>query len=157
MKICPHCALANEERFPACLWCNTPLMDVRSTPSADPTNPEHRRRARNRQRQWATRRQLAFAVGMYVLAVVGLAVWPGWVIVPKVAGLYAITGLAVSLAMLGELVATFLAAFVQGALSLMLLLNFGPLQPFAFFMLLGHVLLPMVLGVWLDLIHDANR
>ena len=58
MKICPECALANEERFPACVVCHASLGDVRSTPSADPAHPEHARRALDEERRRITRRQL---------------------------------------------------------------------------------------------------
>ena len=62
MKICPDCALANEERFPACVACHTSLADVASTPSSDPTHPEHTRRVLDRQRREVARRQVAWAV-----------------------------------------------------------------------------------------------
>ena len=77
MKTCPDCALANEERFPACVVCHASLADVRSTPAADPAHPahpEHARHALNRRRGRAAPRQLAWAVACYVLFICALSV-----------------------------------------------------------------------------------
>ena len=157
MKVCPQCQFSNEERFPACLWCNAPLMDVRSTPSADPHSPEHRQRARSIQQDRSARRQTAFALFCYTAVTVGLAVCPGMVGSLRTLSVYGAAGLAVGLSLAAGWLADLPAAFLQGTLSLVLLLNFGPVQPFAFFMLLGHVLLPMVFVHWLEMIHDAHR
>lgn len=157
MKICPECALTNEERFPTCVMCHTPLADVCSTPSADPDHPEHARLALTRERHRLGQRQLGWAAVCYVLVITGSALWPGCVLDPDVQGMYALCGLIVALAVLQEIVGAFLAGLLQGAFSVTLVLWFGPVQPFAFYMLAGHVLTPMVLCHWIDLIHDANR
>ncbi len=157
MKICPDCTLANEERFPTCIVCHAPLADVRSTPSADPAHPEHARRALARQRRWHTRRQLAWAAFCYVSVITGLSLWPGCVSAHEVQEFYAASGLIVALAVVQDWAGAFLAGLLQGAASVALLLCFGPVQPFAFYMLAGHILTPMVLAHWVEMIHDANR
>lgn len=157
MKICPDCALANEERFPACIVCHASLADVGSTPAADPEHPEHAQRKLTRQRHRIARRQFGWAAVCYVLVITGLAVCPGMVFTPDVQALYALSGLVVVLAVLQNLAGTFVAGSLQGAASLTIFLCFGPQQPFAFFMLAGHVLMPMMFCQWVEMIHDATR
>ncbi len=157
MKICPQCALSNEECFPACLWCNTLLADVRSTPSTDPRAPEHRQRALAGQRQKATRRQLGFAAVSYTLAITFLAVCPGFVFNPLLLLAYFGSSVVVAGTALAEWTGPFSASLLQGFLGLALVLHFGPVQPFVFFMLLGHVTFPPVFCHWIEMIHEANR
>ena len=157
MKTCPACRLANEERFPACLWCNTVLVDVRSELCANPDDPEYRRQKLSRERQELTRRQIASATVGYIFATTFLAVCPGLVFDPLVLLLYAGTSLVVALAMHRGWVGQFTSSFLQGALSLVLVLGYGPIHPLTFGMLLGHVILPMVFWHWTEMIHEANR
>ena len=157
MKTCPTCRLANEERFPACLWCNTVLVDVRSEPSTNPDDPEYHRQQLSRERQEITRRQLGFATVGYVLAITLLAVCPGLVFDPLVLLLYAGASLVVALAIHRGWVGQFTSAFLQGAFGLALVLGYGPIHPLIFGMLLGHVTLPMAFWHWTEMIHDANR
>lgn len=157
MKICPECDLTNEERFPACVFCHASLADVRSTPAADPRHPEHAQRRLAGQRRRLARRQFAWAAACYVLVITGLAVCPGLVFNRDVQTLYALSGLVVALVVVQNLAGPFVAVALQGAASLALFLSFGPLQPFGFFMLVGHVLMPMVFCHWVEMIHDATR
>ena len=157
MKICPECALANEERFPACVVCHASLADIRSTPAADLTHPEHARRALDRRRYGIERRQLGWAAVCYVLVIAGLAIFPGLVFDREVWTLYVLSSFVIVLAVWQDLAGPFLAGLLQGVASLTLFLCFGPQQPFALFMLAGHVLVPMVFCQWVGMIHDANR
>ena len=157
MKICPDCALANEERFPTCIVCNVSLADVPSTPSADPAHPEHARRAREQERRWITRRQLGWAAVCDVAIVTGLAFYPGLMFDPEVLTLYAASAAIVAMAVWQEMAGVFLAGFLQGVASVTLWLCFGTPQPFALYMLAGHVLATMTFCHWVEMIHEANR
>ena len=157
MKVCPECALANEERFPTCIVCNAPLADVRSTPSADPAHPEHTRRALDEQRRRLTRRQLGWASACYVAVIVGTAVFPGLVSDPQVQILYAAAGAVVTTAVWQDLAGMFLAGLLQGAGSVTLLLCFGPVHLMSFAALSFQTLAAMLLYQWIEMIHDANR
>ena len=157
MKICPDCALSNEECFPACVVCHASLADVRSTPSPDPAHPEHARRALDGRRRGVARRQVAWAAVCYGLVICGLAVWPGMVFDPQVQLLYAASALIVALAAAQDMVGPFRAAALQATASGALMICFGSLHPFVFFMFAGHVLAPMLLCHWVEMIHDANR
>ena len=157
MKICPECALTNEERFPACVVCHASLADVRSTPSSDPAHPEHARRALAHQRGRIARRQLAWAVVCYVLFICGLTVWPGGVPDLEVGMLYVAGALFVALAVASDWLGGFPAATLQAAMSVTLILVFGPSGVFSAFVLAGHVVAPMMLHQWVEMIHDAYR
>ena len=158
MKICPQCAFANEERFPACLlWCNELLVNVCSTPAADPDHPEHIRNQRDRRRYASRRRQLAFAVLCYVLLTTLLAVLPGMMIDPGRLGLHFAAGLVVAMAVVRGIAGQFTGMFLHGALSTALVYFYGPVHVFIFFMILGHILLPNVFWHWVDLIDGALR
>ena len=157
MKICPDCALANEERFPVCVVCSASLAEVRSTPSRDPHHPEHARRELQRQRRWAARRQAASAAFFQGLVITGLAVYPGFVWDPPVLALYAASALVVAWTVWREWAGSFRAGFLQGAAGVVLLRCFGPMQPFAMIMLAGQVLVAMVFGQWTEMTRDAHR
>ena len=157
MKICPECALANEERFPTCIVCNASLADVRSTPSADPAHPEHARRALDLQRRQVTRQQLGWASACYLAVIAGTAVFPGLVTDPEVQAMYAAGGAAVALAVWQDLAGMFLAGLLQGAASVALLLCFGPVHLLAVAALSCQVLAAMLFSHWIEMIHDANR
>ena len=157
MKICPECALANEERFPTCIVCHTPLADVRSTPAADPAHPEHTRRALDRQRRALTRRQLGWASACYLAVIVGTTIFPGLVSDPQVLTLYAAGGAVVVLAVWQDLAGTFLAGLLQGGIGVTLLLCFGPVHLMSFAALSFQSLTAMLFHQWVELIHDANR
>ena len=157
MKVCPSCAFANPERFPACLVCNTLLVDVPSTPSADPADPENVQRALAAARRRVTRRQVAWAALLYAGFITGTAVMPGLIFAPGVLALYFGSSVVLILAVLREYVGQLSAPVLQGALSLGLVVHFGPLQPFIFFMLVGHVIVPGFFWHWVEMIHGANR
>lgn len=157
MKICPDCALANEECFPVCVVCNASLADIRSTPAADPAHPEHERRVLDGERRRVARRQVAWAAGGYVLVIGGSAVWPGGVTDPEVGLLYVVSALVVALAAEMDLVGGFAAGALQGAMSVTLVLCFGPGGLTVAFLLAGHALAPMMFCQWIEMIHDAHR
>lgn len=157
MKICPQCSFLNEERFPTCVSCNTSIVDVPSIPSADPNHPEHARRALLEERHKDTRRQLRSAALLYALLIALLAWLPGLISQIPVLLLFFASGLLVATAITRNIVGQFSAPLLQGALSLIILVACGLLQPFIFFMIAGHVILPAFLWHWVDLIHSANR
>lgn len=157
MKICPQCSFANEEQFPTCVYCNTSLADVPFTPSADPTHPEHARRALLAERHKDTRRQLRSASILYAL-IIALTAWlPGLITSVPVLLVFFASGLVVGMAVAWNIAGQFTASVLQGALSVTVLFVFGLLQPFIFFMLAGHVILPAFLWHWTELIQSANR
>lgn len=157
MKICPECAFANEERFPACVWCNAVLVHVRSTPSADPAHPEHAHDLRLRQRHSRLRAQRRFATSCYLAAIIFLTVFPGlifdWKALVSIFAAAGVVAFAVTQGFLGQ----FSAMFLQGIASTALVLLFGKISFLISFTLAGHVLLPAVFCVWLDLIDDGGR
>ena len=157
MKVCPGCSFVNDERFPTCVFCHTTLVDVPSTPSPNPDDPEHERRALSEKRRMLTRRQIWFAAILYSLVIALTAVVPGMVSNPLILLLYFASGLVVAAAVDRNIVGQFSASFLQGSLSLTLLFYFGPLQPLIFFMLALHVIVPGFFWHWTDLIHNANR
>ena len=156
MKICPECALANEERFPACLWCNTVLTDVKSTPSPDPDHPEHLQRRMARKRQGRRQTQLFLAACCYAIAATLLMVLPGAVFNVQVLLSFFAIASVLGLVISGGHLGTFAAMFLQGAISTAFLLSFHSVGVFAFFMLLGHILLPAIWQPWVDLIEDGH-
>jgi len=157
MKICPSCAFNNEECFPTCVWCNTALHAVPTTPAEDPEHPEHERKAVEEQRRQLTAAQISFAGACYSLAIVVLAVIPGCVFSPEVLLLYAASSVLVFWTVLRHGSGRGIGALLQGVLSTVLLLTFGPQQPLIFFMLAGHIIMPVVIWHWVDLIHDLTR
>jgi hypothetical protein len=157
MKICPNCSFSNEECFPTCVWCNTPLADVPYTPAEDPNHPEHERKALMEQRHAIIRRQTRFAALLYAASIALLAVVPGLVFAPHVLVLYFLSALAVAFAVVRGLAGQFTSALLQGILSVVLVLCFGPGQPLTFFMLTGHIILAVVLLHWVEMIHDTHR
>lgn len=157
MKVCPNCSFSNDERFPTCVLCNTLLVDVPVTPSANPDDPEHERRALAEQRRHYTQKQIRFAAILYSLLITLTAILPGLVSNPLVLLLYFASSLVVVFAVLRDIVGQFSASLLQGLLSALLLIFFGPMQPFIFFMLGIHVIVPAFLWHWTDLIENANR
>jgi hypothetical protein len=157
MKICPNCSFANDERFPTCAFCHTTLVDVPSTPSANPDDPEHERRALAEMRFRTTRGQLRSAGLLYALVIAGSAAFPGMVWTPYVLVLYFVGGIAVAVAVARNMVGQFSASLLQGALSVTLLIYFGPLHPFIFLMLVFQVIIPGIFWHWVELIHGAHR
>lgn len=156
MKICPECAFANEERFPACLWCNTVLTDVKSTPSPDPNHPEHFQRQLLRQRQTRWRTQLVLAALCYAVVATLLMVIPGAVFNVKI-----LLGFFAAATVVGFVISSgsfhsFALMFLQGAISLAFLLSFQRVGVFAFFMLLGHIVLPAIWHVWVEMIDSGH-
>lgn len=157
MKVCPHCSFLNEEQFPTCVYCNTSIVDVPSTPSADPLHPEHEQRALAQQRHKHLYRQLRSAVIIYGILIAVTAVTPGLVTNALVLLLYFASGIVVGTAVTRGIAGQFSASLLQGVLSLVLLLYFGPIHVLIFFMLAGHIILPGFLWHWVDLIYSANR
>ncbi len=85
------------------------------------------------------------------------AAFPGLVWSPVVLLLYFMSGIVVAVAIVRDIVGQLSASFLQGLLTLPLIMFFGPFQPFIFFMLVGHITMPAVLWHWIDMIHSANR
>lgn len=156
MKICPECAFANEERFPACLWCNALLVDVRSTPAADPDHPEHALRERQAQRHSRQRAQVACWLGSYVGTITFLAGVPGMMFDVGTLAAFAGAALAVGLAMAAGFLGQFQSMFIQGALGMGLVMYFSTWSLLTGFMLLGHIIAPAIFAHWLELIDDAH-
>ncbi len=161
MKRCPRCAFANEERFPTCVWCNAPLVEVRAEEepglSGTPEKPPPEWQANQRKRRRLLLRRESAALLVYVAAISGLALWLGLAFAPGVLLLYAATALGSGLAILCGVVGQFTASFLQGGLSLLLLFTFGSMYPFIFVMLLAHVMLPVLFWHWIVLIRDMSR
>jgi hypothetical protein len=157
MKICPHCAFANPERFPACLLCNTLLVDVPSQPSSDPNDPEHAQRAAGHARRRTARKETAILFVLYAVFVTGTAAFPGLVLNPLALGLYFLSSALLVGAVLLCLVGQLTAPLLQGGLSVLLVFYFGPAQPLIFFMLAGHILGPGVLWHAIDHVQNGHR
>ncbi len=157
MKVCPQCAFANEERFPACLWCNEVLVSVPFTPAADPDHPEHAQRKLNGERHERLHRQWLFATFVYCLVATGLAVLPGMMHDPMRLALHFGAAALVVASMGRGWAGQHGGMLLHAALSMALVYFFGPIHIFIFFMLLGHLLLPNLFWHWTDLIDDSNR
>ena len=156
MRICPSCAFTNEERFPTCVWCNTVLVNVNYTPSADPNHPEHARARQLRKRRSAQASQLRFATFCYAVLMTCLAAYPGMIFDRIVLGeiflASTVVGFTITRGYLGQLT----SMFVQGAASTALIVSFDLMNPFTSFALLGHVVLPAVFYQWVDLIDHGH-
>ena len=157
MKVCPQCAFANPERFPACIVCNTVIVDVASTPSQDPNDPEHQQRAIAEARRRIGRQQVRTIALLYPGLIVATAAFPGLIWSPTVLGLYFLSSVVLLGAVLLRWVGQLSAPILQGVLSVLLVVYFGPEQPFIFFMLAAHIIAPAVLWHALDTIQDLHR
>ncbi len=154
MKVCPQCAFANPERFPACIVCNTLLVDVKSTPASDPNDPEHERRALGEARRRAGHQQVCTFALVYAVFIVATAAFPGFISSPRVLGLYLLSSIILIGAVLWQIVGQLSAPILQGALSVLLVIYYGLEQPFIFFMLAAHILSPAVLWHGIDMIES---
>jgi hypothetical protein len=143
--------------MPTCAWCNRLLADVPSTLSSDPNDPEHERLALHEQRTAIIRRQVRSAAIVYSLTVALLAVLPGMIFTPATLALYGLSALIVAWAVIRNLAGRSVASIIQGALTVLLLLCFGPIHPFTPFMILGHLTVPVFFWHWIELIDDVNR
>jgi hypothetical protein len=157
MKTCPSCTFLNEERYPTCVLCNTILVDVVSTPSLDPNSPEHENEVITEERREITRSQLRFVAILYAISITFTAMIPGMVFNPIALFCYLLSSVVVMGAMLRDIVGQFTSTSLQGALSLILLIYFGPLQPFIFFMLVGHITMPAIYWHWMEMIRTTSR
>jgi len=155
MKVCPKWFFSNDESFAICAWCNRSLADVKTTPSADPGSPEHEQRIIREKRHSILGRQLRSAAILYSLAISlsGLSATPG----PLVLCLLFASGMIVAGAVIWMGAGQFIAAILQGSLSLALFLHFNLLHPLIFFILAAHVFFPVLFHIWIELIFDVNR
>jgi hypothetical protein len=157
MKVCLNCSFHNDERFPICVWCDASLADVPFTPSTNPDDPEHARRALREERRLLVHRQVSFATFCYLLVITLTAAWPGLVLRPSELLLYSASSLIVALAIQRDIAGQLSAALLQGGFSLLLVICFESMQPFVFFMFAAHIVAPMVFWHWAEMIHDAHR
>jgi hypothetical protein len=157
MKTCPKCAFANEEHFPTCVWCNTSLAQIRSIPSQDATHPEHKQNTTADQRAAIIRRQSLGAVFVYALAITFLAAVPGMIFAPGILTLFFATAFLVGAVVCLGITGQFSSSMLQGAISVVLLIFSASYQPFIFFTLVGHIILPGLLWHATAMIDDANR
>jgi hypothetical protein len=157
MKTCPSCAFLNEERFPTCVLCNAILVDVISTPALDPNSREHENEQIGEQRREIIRGQLRFLAIVYVVSITFTAIIPGMVFHPIALLGYLLSSGVVINAMQRDFVGQFTSGIAQGIFSLILLVYFGPLQPFIFFMFVGHITLPAIFWHWMELIRTNSR
>jgi hypothetical protein len=156
MKSCPKCAFQNEECFPTCVWCNTSLAGVRSTAPQDPSHPEHERFEQQKARSRLLEGKERFAAVFYAFIIAFTAAIPGMVFSLGILGLYWVSGLVVGLAARAGILGQFTCILAQGALSGTLLIYFGPLQPFIFFMLAGHLILAGFMWHWMSMIFETH-
>ncbi len=156
MKICPECAFANEERFPACLWCNALLVNVPSTPSPDPNHPEHAARRLARKRWSRQQRQQGLALGCYVAGIAALAAVPGLIFDGAILACFCAVAGVIGCTMIVGWLGQFPAMFLQGAASLALVLHFDLFNVLTGFMLLGHIIFPALFSQWVDLIDNGH-
>ncbi len=157
MKVCPSCEFPNDERFPTCAYCNAVLVDVPVTPSADPHDPEHERRALSEERHQTIRGQIKWAAILYAVVIALTAAFLGMVDDPLALALYAGSAFVVAWAITRNLVGQLSASLLQGILTLVLIFWFGPIQLFVIFMLIGHIIVPGLLWHWIELIYGAHR
>ena len=157
MKVCPQCDFSNPEGFPTCVVCNTILVDVPTTPVADPSHPEHAREALHKKRLRITRRQIRSAGILYALTVTLTAALPGMVFSPLTLLLYFASAILVTFAIFWRVAGQFTGSFLQGALSVALILIFGPVHVFSIFVLVFHIFLPSLYWHWTELIYDNSR
>ena len=156
MKSCPKCAFENEDRFPTCVWCNTSLADVPSIVPQDASHPEHERSVQAASRSRLLAGKARFAAFFYACSIALTAAIPGMVFHPGVLALYWISGFVVAMSARAGIVGQFTSSLAQGALSLALVLQFGPIQPLIFFMLTGHLALAGFLWHWMNMIFENH-
>ena len=103
------------------------------------------------------RREISSAAVLYAAIITLSAAFPGLVLNPPVLSLYFLSALIVFLALSRGIAGQFSGSLLQGFLSVLLLLYFGPLQPFVFLMIALHVIVPSIIWHWTDLIESAQR
>jgi hypothetical protein len=162
MKLCPECALANEDGFPTCAWCNTVIVGVASLPEIDSTPAELEAKALSARRGRLTRWQVFCASVVYAAGIAGLAIMPGFMFSIEPLAIYFVTALLVAFGIHRGWLGQFTSAFLQGAGSsaIVLLLSRADLvtvHPFLFFMLIGHIVFASALCLRIDMIHSAHR
>ena len=146
----------NEECFPTCVYCHAVLVEVPSIPVPDPAHPEHEERQILADRHRLHRGKLRWAALLYAAAVTALAAVPGLVFEPLALVLYFLSGWVVGgLVNIG--LARSAATLLQGAFTLLLVWQFGPVHPFTFFMLASHIIGPAVLWHWVEIIQSLHR
>ena len=147
----------NTEAVPTCVWCNAPLPDVRSIPAEDPSSEEHRIARQIDLRSRRIRAQCFSAGVVFAVVVLVSAIVVGFVGVPSVLFLYALSGIVTTAGIYFQQLGQFSAGIAQGAMSTALMMFFGPLHPMLFFMLAAHIILAGFLWHWMTMIIDANR
>jgi hypothetical protein len=157
MKKCPVCGFENDAELPTCAFCNSSIADVRDQPSKNPNLREFDLTENRAMRRRILRNRLLFACVCYVAAITLTALFPGGVLRAEILALYGASALFVAFANFRDWLGQSTIAFLQGIASLALLLKFGPLQPFIFFMLAVHAMLASLYWHWTNLLYDAQR
>jgi len=141
--------------MPTCASCNAVLVDVPITLDEDPDHPEHAQRNLHKRRREVTLQQVRYATVTYAIAVLITAISAGSRDISLL--LYPASAVFVAFAIHRQWLGQFRAAFVQGALTVTIMLIFGPITVVSAFMLAANVFLPMLLWMWMDLIYSNTR
>jgi len=157
MKTCRACGFQNDAELPTCVFCNASIVDVPDEPSKNPSLGELELAANRAMRSRILRNRLLSAATCYIVVITLTAIIPGGVLSAEILALYAGAALLTAIANHREWVGQSSIAFLQGFTSLALLLKFGPLQPFIFFMLAAHASLASLYWHWTNLLFDAQR
>ena len=157
MRKCPKCGFENEDAFPTCVWCNSSLAQVPSVVPEDPSHRDYEHSVANAQRSRTLGKKYRFAGIFYAVVIMLTAMIPGLVFQVEALAGYFVSGALVALGANAGILGQFSGSLVQGVLSLGLILCFGPISPFAFFMLAMHIILAGVMWHWLTMIADTHR
>jgi len=156
MKVCPECGYVNQDRFPTCIYCNTNISTVPSTTSPQVNPAEHEQHQGIEIRHQITRTKLRNAILLYGISVTFLAIIPGLIFNPLALFGYLVGSVFVGITVTRGITGTFTATLLQCILSTLNIfyLSFSPLFPI---MILGHIVLPMLLCLWVDMICDVSQ
>jgi hypothetical protein len=157
MKHCQKCLHANEDNATFCVICNEPLVDTVATLRYDPKNDADEWAEVHARRGRILRRDVVIASMLYALAICVTALVPGLIFDRTLLLYYFLSALAVAFLISKRRAGHFTASFLQGGFSVAMLLAFGPMQPFVFFMLLAHVVFAMLLSHWVEGMRDIYR
>jgi len=157
MKTCQACGFEKDAEIPTCVFWNASIVDVPDRPSKNPTLDEIEQAANRAMRRRILRNRLLFAAATYIATITFTAVFPGGIFSADILALYGAAALLVAVANSRDWVGQFSIAFLQGIASLALLVKFGPLQPFIFYMLAAHATLASLYWHWTNLLYDSQR
>ena len=160
MKRCPKCFRANADEAVVCVLCNESLAEVDATLRFDPEKDAEEWAKSHALRTRILRRDMIAAAIVYAVAIDFTVVIMGFLFDPLALLLFFLSALVVAFAVCKRIAGQFIAAFMQGGMSVALLAAYIPLQNSAFLvfiLILAHLVLPILFCHWIDGMRDMYR